>query len=483
MFLSSFFLNLYTPINKLNIAKIFFFLFLVSLFFPIRYVFPTKEAFQTGAYSDFTSISLYLSDIFLFLTIFFTFSPRGGVNLPRGGSLPPRGMMSWAWSKIKDYGLWILILWLILGLILHFSKIYGLNWWFFLKYMELIVAYGTTRYLFSKTVIKQQFFSLFLFLSSFQAILAIWQFVAQKSLGLGKIGEQLLSPSIIGVAKIVSSETTYIRGYGTFPHPNLLSAFLVVGILISVYLLTNSTKLYQKTLITLALFVNIIGLTVTFSRAGLLAAGIGLAIFFGLLIMENWGVHKRVILTSIFLITISCLASFLIFKPYLQTRATVTDQASLERVFYAKTAWKMIKQHPILGVGIGESVIHMQQYSLIKLWPWQIQPVHNYFLLSAAELGIPGMLILIWFFFLHLKKLVVNIKNQVSSGNKELTTYYILLATFFSFLILMQFDHYFYTLQQTQMLLWIFLGIIASETRLLKTKTPHPPTGGGDLFL
>ena len=109
--------------------------------------------------------------------------------------------------------------------------------------------------------------------------------------------------------------------------------------------------------------------------------------------------------------------------------------------------------------------------------------MHNYFLLSAAELGIPGMLILIWFFFLHLKKLVVSIKNQVLSGDKELTTYYMLLATFFSFLILMQFDHYFYTLQQTQMLLWIFLGIIASETRLLKTKTPHPPTGGGDLFL
>jgi hypothetical protein len=38
-----------------------------------------------------------------------------------------------------------------------------------------------------------------------------------------------------------------------------------------------------------------------------------------------------------------------------------------------------------------------------------------------------------------------------------------------SFLILMQFDHYFYTLQQTQLLLWLFLAIISSEM-----KNPQP---------
>ncbi len=449
-----------TPLNKLNIAKIFFFLFLASIFFPIRYVFPTKDAFQTGAYSDFTSISLYLSDILLFLTVIFAFPPRGGVVLPRGESLPPRGgtigrrIISLATSNLS---LAFLIFWLILGLILHFSQITELNWWFFVKYLELIVAYGTTVYLLSKTSIKQQFLSFFVFLTSFQAILTIWQFIAQKSIGLGKVGEQVLAPSIIGVAKIVSSGTTYIRGYGTFPHPNLLSAFLVIGILISAYLLINSTKFYQKALFSLALFINILGLTVTFSRAGFLAAGVGLIIFAGQTAINNWSFYKRTILTLILIIIISCLTSFIIFKPYLQTRATVTDQASLERVFYAKTAWKMIQHNSIFGVGIGESVIHMQQYSSIKLWPWQIQPVHNFFLLSAAELGIPGLIILLWIFLSHLK--AISYKLKANSSTK-----YLLLATFISFLLLMQFDHYFYTLQQTQMLLWVMLGLIASAS-------------------
>ncbi|MFA5991074.1 MAG: O-antigen ligase family protein [Candidatus Doudnabacteria bacterium] len=282
---------------------------------------------------------------------------------------------------------------------------------------------------------------------------------------MGKVGEQVLSPGIIGVAKIVSSGTTYIRGYGTFPHPNLLSAFLVVGVLISAYLLINSTKFYQKALFSLALFINILGLTVTFSRAGFLAAGVGLIIFAGQTVINNWNSYKRTILTLLFLIIVSCLSSFIIFKPYLQTRATVTDQASLERIFYAKTAWKMIQHNPIFGVGIGESVIHMQQYSNVKLWPWQIQPAHNFFLLVTAELGIPGLILFLWFFISLLKKLVVSIRYDASNARDTLITKYLLLATFTSFLLLMQFDHYFYTLQQTQMLLWVFLGIIASQRK------------------
>ncbi len=467
--------------DKLNIAKIFYFLFLGSLFFSIRYVFPTKDAFQTGAYSDFTSISLYLSDIFLFLTVLFAFSPPRTNNsfsakIPykqEGNQLenPDNNQQDillgrHGWSKITDKGLWIFIIWLILGLFSHFSNISELNWWFFFKYLELIVAYGTTVYLFNKSGIKQQFYQFFLIFTSFESILAVWQFVIQKSLGLGRIGEQLLSPEIIGVAKIVSGGTKYIRGYGTFPHPNLLSAFLTVGILISLYLLVNSAKKYQKIVYSLALFINIVGLTVTFSRAGFLAVGVGLIILLGYLAIKNQQTYKKAVATSAFLIIISCLFSFIIFKPYLLTRSTITDQASIERVFYVKTAWQMIKQHPVIGVGIGESVLHMQQYSVIKLWPWQNQPVHNYFLLTVAELGVPGALILIWIFFSHLKAISYPFdKLRTGKLQTKLTTYNLLLTTvLICFLILMQFDHYFYTLQQTQMLLWVILGIIAAET-------------------
>jgi len=170
--------------------------------------------------------------------------------------------------------------------------------------------------------------------------------------------------------------------------------------------------------------------------------------------------EKFRLLAILFLSVIIC---FAIFQPFLATRATVTDDASLQRIFYAKIGLKMVEQHPVMGLGIGDSMLHMNQYSPIPLQSWQIQPIHNYFLLAAAEVGIVGALILLWIFLSHINSLWRRIKTEKDFSEKffKLT----LLLIFIGYLILMQFDHYFYTLQQTQMLLWLTLGIIATETK------------------
>jgi hypothetical protein len=66
---------------------------------------------------------------------------------------------------------------------------------------------------------------------TFQSIVAILQFIEQKSLGLSILRESVLSPSSSGVAKIVLGGETFIRSYGFFPHPNILATFLVVSLL------------------------------------------------------------------------------------------------------------------------------------------------------------------------------------------------------------------------------------------------------------
>ena len=432
-------------INKLNIAQAFFFLFLFSLFFPIRYVFPTKSAYLIGVYSDFTAYSLYLSDIFLIVTWFFCFLPRGVNNF---------------FQIIKESWLGLLLIWLVLAVLWHSTNEVNLNIWYSLKYAEFIVAYGTFFYLFSKTSIKLRFLQFFAFFSTFEGLLAIYQFISQKSLGLYKIGEGHLSKAITGVSKIVSGGTTYIRGYGTFPHPNLLSAFLVIGLLICVYLLLQAKNSISKTFLSLAILLNTFGLAVSFSRAGYLAYAIGLLIFFGYLfymepVKKISHISKHLRLAAAVTV-LSIIIALIAFRPFLLTRATVTDDSSLQRIFYAKIALRIIKDHPVFGLGIGESILHMQEYSPIKLWTYQIQPIHNYFFLAGAELGIPGMLILVWIFLSHLWGLI----------KSKLTTYNLLLTTILiCILVLMQFDHYFYTLQQTQMLLWLMLAIIGAQIK------------------
>lgn len=435
-------------LNKTNLAQICFLLLLFSIFFPIRHTFLTPSAYILGQYSDFTSFSLYLSDILLIITWFLVILPRGELGTKR---------------LIPNSYILILIIWLILDLIWHFKTNSNLNYYNALKYAELIVACGTAYHVFRKTSIKSLFLNVFVIFSSVESILALWQFAIQKSIGgfLHRLGESIIAPNIANVAKIVSSGTTYIRGYGTFPHPNLLSAFLITGIFILLYQILTETKLKYRFFYILGLFINILGLTVSFSRAGYIALAFGLVLFFGFLIFFDTAIGKMRVWLTILYVALALATSFIIFKPFLITRETISDDAVSARLTYAQIGGRMIKANPLFGVGIGESVLHMQQYSLAHLQPWEIQPIHNYFVLAVAELGLPGALI---FILIFLSLLFGLIKKLRQLSDFTLVTYNLSLITILcSFLVLMQFDHYFYTLEQTQMLLWIMLGIITAE--------------------
>ncbi len=450
--------------NNQYYSKILWFLlfsFILSLFFPVRHVFLTSEAYLAGQYSDFTSFSLYLSDIIFFTTWFFIILPRGGEIWLKIKSIISLGQK----SNCTVLLVILLFFWLILGLIFNFSNISAYHT---LKWTELIVAYGTVKLVLSdkrlENWIGQGLANFFVGFSTIQSILALLQFYKQTSLGLYRLGESHIAPNITGVAKLAVNSEIYIRGYGTFPHPNVLAVFLLIAIFFGVYKLINSERKAQIywAIIT---FLNILGLTVTFSRAAYLGLALGLILFFLFLLikLKNNGFWIKST-TAIIVIILSVVFSSFLFYPYLFSRASIKDNAYFERVEYNSIALKIIKAKPIIGVGAGEGVLHMEPYSQKTLQPWQKQPIHNYFLLSAAELGIPAALILIGIFLCHLKSIIYKLK---SSKEFQFTAYFLLLTTIlFVFLILMFFDHYFYTLQQSQMLLWVFLGIIAAKNEL-----------------
>ena len=393
-----------------KIIKTGYILFLISLFFPLRYVFLTNEAYKTGAYSDFTSFSLYLCDILaigLFLLIYKDLKIK----------------------KSLKYGLGVLLVWLVVAMTFTSHASLSLNIYFLGRFIELflVLAVFSTifTYLKPKTLIK-----LFLGLASFQAILAISQFLSQKSVGLYLLGESHIGPSIYGVAKIVSYGTKYIRAYGTFPHPNILSAFLVVALFLILFELLRlrairpagsaepeNRQKSQAVTVTyyILLALNLFGLFLTFSRAALLTFGLGLIILAGAYIWRKIGPIRSLILPYAAIILFS-LISIVILKNFLITRATFTDEATKERVFYDQVGLKIIQDHPLVGVGEGTSVLHMKQYSPVELQPWEIQPIHNYYLLTAAEIGIVGLIILLILFALPVKDLANQLFREPKRG-------------------------------------------------------------------
>ncbi len=412
------------------------FLLIVSIPFSIRHVFSSTWNFQTGAYSDFTSLSIYMSDLLIVaIIIFFIFSLK---RFYIYNTLPKL----WVYVSCGAIG------WLFLELILNLhNPNLPLQVYFSFRFIILIaLAFVITQI----QVSREKIAALFVGLGVIQSAIAIYQFYFQKSLGLYLLGESHLDPNTLGVAKIVYHGTKLVRAYGTFPHPNLLSAFLVIAVAFNLYLIAIYYQLPRGKWLYVSLAINIFGLFLTLSRGGIIASAIILSIL-GLILLaqRNFKSLKRLIIPGV----AGLILASLILMPYLSTRTTVSDLSTKERLFYDEIGEKIIADKPFFGTGFGTSVLHMEQYSYEKLEVWQKQPIHNFYLISWAEWGIGSIMLLLLIIYpvclLFMRKFD---HWQLILGSMGV-------ALLFIFLL----DHYFYTIWPTQVLLWVIVGLILRE--------------------
>ena len=363
---------------------LFFYLFVLSIPIQTRKVFLGQSLPLADGFIEYTNFFLYLSDILLVTTLLCWFVKT--LNFKEFK------------AKLRKKTL------LILGIFLIWS-IFSLTWAgnrqigfyqvvklaeFFLLFWFIIANIRTRKRLFVT------FFCLFL-AGFFQSILAIGQYLSQKSLGLRLFGESILAPDKPGVAKIVVEGEKIVRAYGTLPHPNILAGFLILSILAGFALLFR-TKINPKWLymtLSLALSLQILGFLLTFSRTAWVGGLIAGLVFLGLIIKKcslglEFSLNKLKIasfgfILLVFIISISLLWPQISSRFYLETG----DQALSQRVFYLKNALNMVKERPLLGIGLGNFTLKLPQ----NLEFWQYQPVHNIFLLISAELGLIGLIL------------------------------------------------------------------------------------------
>ena len=337
-----------------------------------------------------------------------------------------------------------------------------------------------------------------------QALIAIGQFVRQKSFGLSFLDESPLSPVISGVAKIVVNGEKLIRPYGLTPHPNVLAVFLLLAIFGALVLFTQKNKDYKwgvAVFYALAGAILTFAFFLTFSRSVIVS---GLIAIFGWLIylcfkkeefmqssfvilsetkdlsrmratvarirwrflglrprndnktQKSWVSRRWYFLNTIIIFGVCCLLVTVSLWSFLSARFDVgsglTDQSLNLRVFYNQVALNLIGKSPILGVGVGNFVWTFQNsYHLAESWMYQ--PVHNIYLLIGAESGILGLLAFLVFLFFILKNIWRFRRDFIISCFLSLVT---------CFLVLGLFDHLLWDLQQGQLMLWIVLGVLAS---------------------
>ena len=267
-----------------------------------------------------------------------------------------------------------------------------------------------------------------------QAIIVIAQFGLQKNLGLPLVVEPALSNSIAGVAKIDIFNSTFIRAYGTFPHPNILgyvgilalilvyahklgkklsiiiySATIIIAGFIDHYILT-SIQAFGISILTAAylLYTRLNGFGQVFSKFIILILHTVILLSFSktaiaLLLPLDFVYLTRLTQKSLFHVEqfqriLKSLPRFfvnamsvsgIIFLwtiPYSQLIDTIT-----KRFLYLQDAIQMIGYNLFFGVGLGQYVVNLSDNREL----WQYEPVHNIFLLLFSELGMFVFILLI----------------------------------------------------------------------------------------
>ncbi|HRY52266.1 MAG TPA: O-antigen ligase family protein [Candidatus Portnoybacteria bacterium] len=325
------------------------------------------------------------------------------------------------------------------------------------KLLEMAGLYFYIRYNFSALYNFKRFWQWFLLGAALQSVVAIAQFLTQKSLGLKIFAESPLAASIDGVAKIVVGGEKIVRAYGLVPHPNILAAILVAAIFGLAWLFLEQKKTRLKTVLFSAAFLLLgAALFFTFSRSVIIIGGGLFLIWLVSFWWKNKEYRQPIIFICIFLFVISC-SLLILYWPYVASRygiAALPGSQSIDlRAFYNQQALKMAWQKPILGVGQGNFTMALRDN--ISLPDWQYQPAHNIYLLAAAENGLGALLAFLVFLFLTVR--------SVWSSKKELLAS-CLLVVISCLLLISCFDHFLWDLQQGQILFWLMIGLLASTS-------------------
>ena len=280
-----------------------------------------------------------------------------------------------------------------------------------------------------------------------QGILAVSQFLTQHVVGskwLGMAGQEAknLGPSVIEFA-----DQRWLRAYGSFGSPNSLGIYLAVLFVLGLilYLKIESPKI--KILISVGQLVILSGLLVSFSRAAWISALVGAVCLFAIIFFKqrHWLQNFAKQTGFALVIVVFWLA---IFYPVFTARFNLENRLEVKSISERKgqyaEALSFIKSNPIFGVGPG-AYTYVLSAKYPKLSAWQLQPIHNIYLLALVEIGLAAFV----FLFLLFKRLFLLIlKNNLAYAPVAVV---LVLAGVF--------DHWLWSMYTGIIFWWIIFGL------------------------
>lgn len=288
---------------------------------------------------------------------------------------------------------------------------------------------------------------------SIQVIVGIVEFIKQSTNFLSSLHLNwpgMLDSSVRGASIVqLPDGESFLRAYGTLPHPNILGGFVLILLLGPIAFFMRKEK--PNNLALLLLMPGTALLALTFSRSAWLALSV-----FGLILIWKSAYFDRGRLAILLaIIAISFIGTLFPYRQLVQARTLNTTSHSEEfsfigRAWLSHEAIDMIHEHPLTGVGIGSFIIELSKRAGEG---FVIEPVHNIFLLAGAELGIPGLLLVIALSISFIYRLFkAQDPNAILAG-----------ATLAGLGVISFFDHYFWTLAPGRLMLGLVIGLFVGQ--------------------
>ena len=407
---------------KLHQKIFWLFIFLLPLQLG-RHFWPASS-FVLGLRVDYLSPTFFLTDLLVLAILFFWL----GEKFLKKQFSPFR--------SFKTYW-WVVAIFVFLLANAFLAQNQGAAFYQFIKILELsLLAFYVAQNhdCLSRIALP---LSLAVFYSS---LIAIAQFFKQASLNgfFWWLGERTFNIATPGIAKAIINGQLIMRPYGTFPHPNVLAGFLLVGLILTIPYLFQKNKF----LFTSYLLVVILAIVLSFSRSVWLLGLISSLFFLG----KSKIPKKLFWLAGGFWLILLILAFYLL--PHFST-----NEAFFQRVQLMKAALLMVKVSPLSGVGLNNFIVRLPEFWPVTGFTYWLQPVHNLYLLLLSETGAVGFLIFLWLLILVFKRLL----------KPSLWINFPLLMALMAILLLGLTDHYWLTLQPGQLLLALVLGLAWSS--------------------
>lgn len=318
-------------------------------------------------------------------------------------------------------------------------QVAALRW---LKIIELslffLYVYLNSKEIISKKLIVFPFICSLLFVS----LIAFLQFLLQRTVGgpLYFLGERTFDASTPGIAKGLYLGHILMRPYSILPHPNVLSGYLAVTLLILIGLYPGLLKkTYMKFVALLAFAAFIISSSLTSY----------LSFFFVLVGFFFFRNLKPTFSTWLLIVLIG----LSILSPFASVGLS-KDSSISERVTLSKIGASMVSRSEktlFIGIGLNNYIPILPSHGVSFKGVWLLQPIHNVYLLTFVETGFVGLFFLYTTLSKILARAVINKKA--------------LLAPLLFVLISSLLDHYWITIQQTMLLLTLLLALILGNSK------------------